>query len=759
MPMQIRTFAALLGAALLAPAPAFAQAPAILPAGPVVDGSVGGPLALTIRRTAGPIRIDGELDDAGWSEAARAVGWVEFNPGDRVPPPVRTEAWITYDEENLYVAFIADTDPREIRAALADRDRIWSDDAVGVVLDTFGDGATGLLIVVNALGVQGDLLLTAQGDDPSFDLIYRSGARITDTGYQVEMAIPFRSLRFPNREVQTWRVNFYRQHPRATRHQIAWAPLDQNNPCLLCQSAPLHGIEGIRPGGSLELLPAVVASQAGRRSDPADPASPFRTEPGDFQASLGAKYAFTGGWTAEAAVNPDFSQVESDAAQVDVNTTFALFYPERRPFFQEGADLFNTDLNVVYTRSINAPIAAAKLTGRAGANTRVAYLGARDRHTPFVVPFEERSMILAAGPSVSNILRVRHGFRDDSHLGLLLTDRRLEGGGSGTTGGLDGRLRFAQNYSIRGQFMGSYTVEPDDATLTPNATHEFGGGRTAAFDGERYGGHALQVAFQRSARHLNFNAVYGEANPTYRADNGFQTRNDYRRMTGQVSYTIHPAVWWADRLTPGILMGRIVNFAGVEKDVWVTPQLWANLTRQTYVSVNAIVSRETFRDVEFSGIRRVSMNLNTEPDPRLSFGFYVNQGRFIARFLEDPVLGRGRNTSLWASLKPVPQLAIEPSVEWARLDHPDGENLYDGSIARLRTTYQFTRELFVRVVTQYNGFADRYDVEPLVMYRLNPFSIFYLGATSGFQAFDEPYGFTRIADRQLFVKFQYLFRL
>ncbi|NIQ52314.1 MAG: hypothetical protein GWN71_02170, partial [Gammaproteobacteria bacterium] len=177
--------------------------------------------------------------------------------------------------------------------------------------------------------------------------------RITERGYQVEMAIPFSSLRFPDRAEQAWRINLLRNLPRASRHQMVWAGLDLNDPCILCQSGSLLGIEGVRPGGRLELLPAVVASRAGSLRDPSDPASSF--EDGDVNAglSLGVRYPFSAGWTAELAINPDFSQVESDAAQIDVNTTFALFFPERRPFFQEGSDLFNTWMRAVYTRSIN----------------------------------------------------------------------------------------------------------------------------------------------------------------------------------------------------------------------------------------------------------------------------------------------------------------------------------------------------------------------------------------------------------------------
>ncbi|MGH7448843.1 MAG: DUF5916 domain-containing protein, partial [Longimicrobiales bacterium] len=456
-----------------------------------------------------------------------------------VEAPVRTEALLTYDDDHFYVAFTAWTEPREIRATLRQRDEIWDDDLVAVLIDTYGDGASGVLLIANAFGVQGDELFTPQGGDDSYDVIYRSRARITETGYQVEMAIPFRSLRMPSRDVHTWRINLYRRLPRSSVHEMTWAPLDTDNPCILCQSAPLTGIQGIASGGRLELLPAVVAAQAGAR---ATPSGAFENGRPDIAAGLGAKYTMENGWTAEATLNPDFSQVESDAAQVDVNTTFALFFPERRPFFQEGSDLFETPINVVYTRSINDPLAAAKLTGRIGPDTRIAYLGARDEHTPFIVPFEERSMVLQGGRSVSNVVRVRHAFMEDSHAGLLITDRRLDGGGSGSNISVDGSFRFAKSYRVNAQLTASRTTEPDDSLLTTGTTHAFGRDdtHTAAFDGERFAGRSTHLSFTRSARVWNFNLRYADATPTFRADNGFQSRNDFRRANASTTVSFYP---------------------------------------------------------------------------------------------------------------------------------------------------------------------------------------------------------------------------
>ncbi|HEX6308990.1 MAG TPA: DUF5916 domain-containing protein [Longimicrobiales bacterium] len=714
------------------------------------------PLALAIDRAPGAIRIDGVLDDAGWANAARADTWTEFSPRKGVAPPVRTETLLTYDDDHLYIAFRAHTDPREIRATLRQRDEIWDDDLVGVLIDTYGDGASGVLLLVNARGVQGDALYTAHGDDDSYDIIYDAGARITATGYDVEMAVPFRSLRMPSRDVHTWRINLYRRHPRSSLHEMTWAPLDTDNPCVLCQSAPMSGLGGIASGGRLELLPAVVAAQAGSRESPDDA---FRNGRADVAAGLGAKYTLENGWTAEAALHPDFSQVESDAAQVDVNTTFALFFPERRPFFQEGSDLFDTPVNIVYTRSINDPLAAAKLTGRIGADTRVAYLGARDEHSPFIVPLEERSLVLQGGRSISNVVRVRHGFMEDSHAGLLIADRRLDGGGSGSNVSIDGSLRFAKSYRVRAQLTASRTVEPVDSLPSPLSTDMFGRDETytAAFDGERFAGRSTYLSLSRDARVWSFNLGYNEATPTYRAENGFQTRNDFRRANASTSVSFYPENG-IDRITAFASGGALWNFGSVRKEQGAGGGVGMALPHQTNVELSANLSRERFRGVEFGGIRRIGLYVSTRPIAPVSFGMYASAGRTIARNLDTPALGRSREISLWGSLKPVPRLVIEPRWDWARLQDPNGDDIFEGYVLRARTSYQFTHELFARVVTQYNDFSKRFDFEPLLMYRINPFSIFYLGSTHGFVETEDR---ARVVatDRQIFLKVQYLFRL
>jgi hypothetical protein len=247
-------------------------------------------------------------------------------------------------------------------------------------------------------------------DDPTFDLVYESKGIITDKGYQVEMAIPFSSLSFPDNNVQEWKVGFYRSLPREKRSQIVWGGFDRTNPCFLCQMGTLIGIQGIKQMGNFEFLPAIVGSQVSEL----DQNNTLKKGTAAGEASLGIKYSLSSDRVIELTINPDYSQVEADEEQVDVNTTFALFFPEKRPFFNAGNDLINTWINAIYTRSINNPIASGRMINRGQKNSWYL-LSAMDEDSPYIIPGEEQSFSLLGGRSISNIFRFRRTLAEASH--------------------------------------------------------------------------------------------------------------------------------------------------------------------------------------------------------------------------------------------------------------------------------------------------------------------------------------------------------
>lgn len=717
---------------------------------------------LHIAATTEEITLDGVLDEPVWAAAAVADNFVEHSPGDQTQPPVETRVLVTYGPDHLYVAFICQDDPAQVRASFCKRDQIFSDDNVFVCLDPYGDGATGYEIAVNPLGIQGDLFFSANGgEDMSYDMIYHTGGRLNDEGWVVELAIPFRSLRFPDRPEQVWRVDFWRNRPRDVNYQMSWAAYDRDESCWPCQWGTLHGLRDLQPPKGLELLPAVVSQQSGQRRDDGT----FDNGAVVTRGSFSAKYGLASNVTAEATVRPDFSQVESDAAQIDVNSKFALFYSEKRPFFMEGSDLWGTWFNAVYTRSINDPSVAGKVTGRSG-KTSFAVLSAVDRTTAIILPFEEHSHFVQNGESVSNMVRVKQELGDQTWVGVVATDRRYTGGGSGSLVGLDSRLRLDRNCSLEVQYLRSFTDEPEAPELTaPFADHLFDGGeRTEVFDGESYTGHGLYASFERDGRNWSVDFDYWDRSPTFRAENGFETHNNQRLGAVNASYMFRfEESPWLEWLNPSVYAARGWNYDGQKKEDTAQLTLQARLRRaQIGMHAYGLVSSEVFRETEFDDLWLVHNCFRTTPSQRISFGGNVNHGNRV--FYSGLEVGRQTDYGLWLDLRPWDRLLVEGTFSHSHSRALDrDETFFDGYVTRTRLSLQLNRELSARLIMQYNDFAQSWEADPLLSYQLDPFSIFYVGSTRDYRQLgpgvgeDEPTW--QLTQRQYFLKFQYLFRV
>jgi hypothetical protein len=722
---------------------------------------------LNVPRVTGTVSADGVLDERIWSRAAVATGFSENFPNEQAEPPIGIKALMAYDDDNLYVAYVIEDDPEDIRANMSDRDQIWKDDYAGFILDTNGDGQVTYFIAANPLGIQGDTRTGNGNEDVSFDLIYYSGGQITDTGYQVELVIPFRSLRFPAADVHEWRLTHWITQPRDSRNQYTWAAIDREDPCMSCQLGTVTGMKGIHSGRNLEILPSVTGSSRSTFNASPDAAPSLNAERITAEPSLNVKYGITSDLTVDATVNPDFSQIESDAARIDVNETFALSYPERRAFFQEGADLFDTDIDVVYTRSINDPSAAAKLSGRFGGWT-IGYIGGRDEESPILMPFEESSRLVSGGRSVSNIFRARRSFSNNSFVGGTVTDRRLDAGGAGSTLGLDGSVRFLTKYRFDWQMVGSRTEELDDPSLDESIGDLTfaSGAHTAALDGESFSGHAVSTRVSRSARHYGFNVSYGQLSPTFRTANGFVTQNDRRRVEINNHYNFwpedHPVF---DRLAVFAGASRLWNWDGVRKDEFIFLGFNAQMKAQTFFRINVYESNERFSGVDFHGLRGTEFNMQSDFSEKMGVGFGGGYRKTIRR-TDTPVVGRALSLNTYTNLRPTSRLNIQPRFSFSRMRDPEtGENFFSGYVARSRFSYQFTRKLVTRIIVQYNDFGESLEIDPLLTYRVNAFTVLHVGSSHRYRsmdAFDPSVGretnqFLQ-TDRQIFFKLQYLFR-
>jgi len=392
----------------------------------------------------------------------------------------------------------------------------------------------------------------------------------------------------------------------------------------------------------------------------------------------------------------------------------------------------------------------------------MAYLTALDENSPILLPFQERSYIGMAGKSFSNIGRFQQTFWRDSFVGGIVTDRRFENNaGSGTTAGIDGRFRFLEKYAIEYQALASYTREPDDTTLTVGVNDmTFAGGKhTAAFDGEAFGGHAFYASFERDARTWFFDFDYVSSSPTFRADLGFENRNDFHRFRMLQGLIFYPDSRFVDQIIPVFLVQRIWNWDGQRKDDALVANLEVAWKGDTRTVIEYTRGFERFRGVDFRGQNNWFFYLNSGFSEFFRPGFWVQVGDRIARNFDTPLAGKGTDAEVWFDLKPLTQWILEPSLQFSKLDDAaTGDELFSGFIVRMRTTFQFTREFSLRLVTQYDDFNRALSIEPLLTYQLNAFSKFFIGSTHAYQdPPDSDSGLTQ-SRRQFFAKFQYLFR-
>ncbi|MBT4064563.1 MAG: carbohydrate binding family 9 domain-containing protein [Candidatus Marinimicrobia bacterium] len=708
-----------------------------------------------ITRTSDLIEIDGDFDDKGWQKATTTNNFLEFQPGDNINPTEETEVKLTYDKNYLYVAFTAYSNPEEIRASFQKRDQAWGDDFVAIVIDTYGDANSAIMIASNPYGIQMDALNQGDNEDESFDIIYESKGKITDEGYQVEMAIPFSSLSFPKKHIQEWKITFYRSLPRSTRSQIVWGGFDRSNPCWLCQLGTLKGIEGIEQKDRIEFLPTVVGAQSSEldNNDEMQSANP------SSEASLGVKYSFSSDRTAEVTINPDFSQVEADEDQVDVNTTFALSFREKRPFFNEGADLMDTWINAIYTRSINNPIAAGRIINRGQKNTW-ALLSAMDEDSPYIIPGEERSYTAMGKRSLSNIFRYKRSLDSGSYFGLLATNRQMmDNEGSGSVFGFDTRYRFNDMYQLEFQTVFSHTKEPNDSLVV--SSHEFGDGHSFTFDGESFTGNAVEVELSRETEHWILETGYDHNSPTFRAENGFIRSNNNRRAYLKSIWIAFPNSF-VTKAVGGINTGVRQNFDGESKSQYIA--FFGNVELPRQFRVNMSYNYEPFarfKETKLKNLSSFNLNINSSFSKSLTFGGGLNTGEYIVRFLDTPKKGKSSAMWLWGQIKITDKLMVSPRYNTQKMTTLDGkEEYFSGYLASLRVNYQFNESFGFKLLGQYNDFSNSFTVQPLLTYQPSPFTIFYIGSsqnqfvnTLSMDAIENG----RLNSRQYFMKFQYLF--
>jgi hypothetical protein len=722
---------------------------------------------LRLPRLSAPPTIEDVVAGRIPEDMARVTGFVQREPGDGVPVSRATSAYAGYDDESLYVIFVCRETPGAVRAHMAKRETIDGDDMVAVFIDTFNDHRHAYGFYVNPLGIQMDALITdGQEDDSSFDTLWHSEGRVTPDGFVARLAIPFRSLRFAGSKVQSWGIGFGRFLP-TRNEQSFWPFVTKKVSNAVAQLADVDGLEGISPGRNLQFIP-YTAFTGSRYLDESALAYGDKRE---GRAGLDAKMVIKDALTLDVAINPDFSQVESDEPQVTINQRFEVQFPEKRPFFIENSSYFRTPEELFFSRRIADPRFGARLTGRAGKWT-VAGLVMDDRAPgeQADVPHdaEGRATLVAVG-------RVVREFGRQSTAGVLVTSRDF-GASSNRVASADLRLRLGDNWVVGGQAIAS---------------------RTTALDGTTLAGPAFVLGASYDSRAFQLESKYTDRSPGFRSQVGFIPRSDIRLWSTEAGYSFFPRKG-VTRWGPGVEASVNWDRQGRVQDWELNPEVEIEMPASTQLHLRAAKSYELYEQIGFDK-HQVGFFFETQRLRWLWLNGSYMRGTGVNYYPvagQLPFLADSRQADVGLTIRPHPAARIEGTYIYDSLTTdrvpapppcgcaPTAAPGSPGAVFRLhmlrtKANYQFTRALSLRAIVDYNlvnpnnAFVTldrdrRLTADVLVTYLVNPGTALYVGYTDAYANLSVdatlPPALRRTATastsvgRQVFVKLSYLLR-
>jgi hypothetical protein len=705
-----------------------------------------------VQRASSAIRVDGDLDEPDWREALVLELPYETYPGDNLPALVRTECLLLHDDVCVYAAFRAyDDNPKEIRAHVRDRD-CFDDDFVGVYFDTFNDQRRAFRFWANPFGVQqeGTIDEVRGMESDAWDAIWASAGRITGEGYTVEMAIPFNQLRFQKTEgKQVWGFQAIRSYPRDKRVSLSTQKLDRNIDSYISQYIKIEGFAGINPGRNLELDPTVMAFKTDARESGGAGKMVERESKAD--AGLTSTWGITPNITLGVALNPDFSNVEADVAQLDINTRFALSYPEKRPIFLQSADLFSGNIDLLHTRLITDPSVVTKLTGKEG-NNSFGLILARDEVTNLIIPGSQSSSSVSLDrASTDAAFRYIRDVGKNSSLGVMFTDRE-SGDYYNRAIELDSLWRFTAADSLRIGLAGSQTRYPKELAEV------FGQ------PSESFSDRALSLSYFRNTRNWAFAAEYDDFG------SGFRTDLDHRpQVNYKMYYLFGSRRWWGK---PGDFLTRITlsiqPYLEQEQNgdlltKYVNSSLILSGPRQSSLGLGFSSGAEAFSGIEFSQ-NKANISFSIYPSASYYLSFYTAYGDGI-----DYTHARGGKNltmSSTAQLNAGAHLLVTFRHTFQRLDVDEGR-LYTANLPQATIVYHLNNRTFLRAILQYTDYrldpalyafpVDRTSTKLftqfLFSYKINPRTVLFLGYSDNYKGGDD-FGLTQI-NRTFFVKLGY----
>ncbi|MCL4523360.1 MAG: carbohydrate binding family 9 domain-containing protein [Acidobacteria bacterium] len=733
------------------------------------------PSSLHIPRVSRAPKI-GDFLAGGTPVGVRVTGFRQREPGDGTPVTQPTTAYLSYDDKNLYVAFICTDEPGKVRARMAKREDIVGDDRVGVSLDTFHDGRRHYYFWANPLGIQLDGVFTeGQGLDSSFDTLWHSEGRLTRDGYVVWLAIPFKSLRFSNADMQTWGMALGREIIRQNEVSF-WPYITPRKEGTTNQFALLEGLEDISPSRNMQFIPYGAFSSA-RFLDRAATGGPDFRSKAEGRGGLDAKIVLKDSFTVDVALNPDFSQVESDEPQVTVNQRFEVFFPEKRPFFIENAGFFRTPTNLFFSRRIADPQFGVRVTGKTGPWTIGAF-GMDDRQaTSAFVPSGSGPGIFSEcdplddGRAGIGVFRVQREFASQSTVGVFFSSRDFSSC-SNRVVSLDTRIKLNPNWVLAGQIYRSFTRRVD-------GSHRTGPG---AF-----------LDLTHRGRHFTYAGRYQDRSPDFRAHLGFVSRVDVRFTEQFLGYYWRPEGKLVQYYGPTVDVVINGNRAGDIQDWVVDASFDVGLRGQTYFSLRR---NEAFELFQGRGFRKHISSASASTgwlkwlavSGQMQIGAGVNYfpGSSLPSFLAD-----SRTARFGLTLRPMPRFRVDETYIYSRLATREGSTpagfapatpIFNNHILRSKVNYQFTRELSLRAILDYNsvlpnaqlvalGRTKALKADLLLTYLINPGTALYIGYSDLYQNLEidsvsaAPLRTLRTTGspststgRQFFVKLSYLFR-
>ena len=701
--------------------------------------------------------IAGMAPDGNAAAMQKVEGFIQARPRDGEPATQKTEVYLGYDDKNLYLAWICfDSEPNKIRAHLTPREQAFADDFVEVTLDTFHDSRRGFIFWSNPLGVQAEGLWSEENDNPqwSWDTTWGSWGRTTDRGYVALMAIPFKSLRFASADPKTWGIVLLRQIPRVDEWAY-WPNVSTRIRGRLSQEGTMNGLEKISPGRNIQLTPYVFADQAWLLDPDALPERDVAAEKFYATAGLDAKFVIGDSVTVDATINPDFSQVESDEPQIAVNQRYELFYPEKRPFFLENADLFQLQAaNLLFTRRIVDPSFGARVTGKMGKYAFGALLA------------DDQSQ---AETATFGVVSVRRDILSQSSVGVFGTTRE-QGDDYNRVLGAEGNFRVGKGWAFNAAGFASAT-------------------RTET--GEVLNGPLFQASTSYNDRVTNGYLEYLDVDDEFETEAGFLRRTGVRTGFGELEYSWRPEGKVLIAYGPGISGSTTHDREGQSLDWEVRPSWHFDLVGGTYFELFIRRGRERLRPEDLPGLTeelefakgRQGIFFGTEYFKKVIVNGSYRWGTEINYFAANaiPELADETLINLDLTIRPVSQLVIDTGFIFDRLDQQGtGALIFRNAIARVKCNWQFNREWSLRLILQDEDLESdpslvetpaphthNVNADVLLTWLKHPGTAVYFGYNtnaSNLATYEPEFpGATRpgwVGDgRRVFVKFSYQFRI